>query len=104
MSQISLTQTQQNWLDHINNASEQKISLAHYAKQNNLHIKSLYAARIVLVKKGALAKPETNLFSNIMENKASETVNACRVILQNGIHIEFDSVELTTLFKMASQL
>ena len=104
MPQISLTDKQQNWLAHINNASDQKISLVHYAKENNLHIKNLYAARTVLVKKGVLERPETTHFSKIIENQPPEPINACRVILQNGVRIEFEHVDMVALLKTVSQL
>ena len=46
-----LTKIQQDWLDHINQAAEQKLSMSAYAKQNNLALKSFYNARSTFIKK-----------------------------------------------------
>ncbi|MCP4324040.1 MAG: hypothetical protein GY787_19710 [Alteromonadales bacterium] len=52
-----LTKTQQVWLDHVNKATAQKLSMSAYAIQNNLALKSLYNARALLMrKKGAISK------------------------------------------------
>jgi hypothetical protein len=46
-----LTQIQQGWLNHIHQATQQKISMSAYAKQNKLALKAFYNARTMLIKK-----------------------------------------------------
>ena len=104
MPQIQLTDVQQNWLMHITKASEQKISLSAYAKNNNLRLKSLYAARALLVDKGALSPPDKAAPLTGVHHPALATSVACKVILANGVQIEFADINISSLFSCVAQL
>ena len=100
MPHIQLTDIQQNWLMHITEASEQKISLSAYAKKYNLRIKSLYAARSLLVDKGVLPPPDTP----VVHHSSPTASVACKVTLANGVQIEFADITLSSLFSSVAQL
>ena len=107
MPQIQLTDIQQNWLMHITKASEQKISLSAYAKKNNLKLKSLYSARSLLVDKGVLPPPDKVTSLPVIHHSApaSPTTSvACKVMLANGVHIEFADINISSLFICVAQL
>ena len=44
-----LTKIQQRWLEHVNQATEQNLSMSAYAKQNDLSLKAFYNARSSLM-------------------------------------------------------
>lgn len=110
MQPHQLTEIQKYWLDHINQATKQKLSMSDYAKQNNLMLKSFYGARTLLTKKGVL--PTTGNKSllpiNPVLNRSSSNViqyaSSCRVTLCNGIIIELTDVDITKLLNSTSQL
>ena len=100
-----LTSKQQAWLDHINQALSQNISMSAYAKQNNLSIKAFYYARTVLVNIGRLpAKISTQLVSVTATDKPLVTQSKCRVTLLNGVVLDFSDVDMFTLIDKVSQL
>ena len=101
-----LTSKQQAWLDHINQALSQNISMSAYAKQNNLSIKAFYCARTVLVNIGRLpAKKSTPFVSVVTTEKAIVvTPSKCRVTLLNGVLLDFSDVDMVTLIEKVSQL
>ncbi len=101
-----LTKTQQIWLDHINKATEQNLSMPAYAKQNNLALKSLYNARALLMKKGILPSISSNYLVPLTVTPSSRPAisTSCRITLCNGVLIEFSDVELSVLLNSVSQL
>ena len=100
-----LTQKQQAWLDHVNQASSQNISMSAYAKQNDLSIKSFYAARTMLVNIGCLpCKASTQLVSVTATDKLVVTPSKCRVTFLNGVELDFSDVDMFTLIDKLSQL
>ncbi|MCG6201218.1 IS66 family insertion sequence element accessory protein TnpA [Psychromonas antarctica] len=101
-----LTKIQQGWLDHINQASEQNLSMSAYAKQHNLALKSFYNARSALIKKGVLPAIINNTLMpiTIPPLGAEQLSSSCRVTLCNGVIVELADIDLVSLFKSVSQL
>jgi len=101
-----LTKIQQGWLEHINQASKQKLSMSAYAKQHNLALKSFYNARSALIKRGVLPAITDNTLVpvTIMPSAVEQLSSSCRVTLCNGVIVELADVELVSLLKSASQL
>lgn len=101
-----LTYKQQAWLDHVNQASSQNISMSAYAKKNNLSIKAFYCARTMLIKIGCLPpKESTQLISVESINTVPPTqTSSCRVTLINGVMLDFSKVDLSLLIDKVSQL
>jgi len=75
-----------------------------YAKNNNLRLKSLYAARALLVDKGALSPPDKAAPLTGVHHPALATSVACKVILANGVQIEFADINISSLFSCVAQL
>jgi len=101
-----LTKIQQGWLDHINQASEQNLSMSAYAKQHNLALKSFYNARSAFIKKGVLPAITDNTLMpiTVIPSSVEQLCSSCRVTLCNGVVVEFADIELDSLFKSVSQL
>ena len=101
-----LTHNQQEWLDHVNQASEQNLSMSAYAKKNNLSLNAFYYARTALLQKGAIPQRENNPFIPMTYTNptSTNTATSCRVTLINGALIDFSEVDLGTLLKKVSQL
>ncbi|MCP4325971.1 MAG: hypothetical protein GY787_29890 [Alteromonadales bacterium] len=93
-----LTKTQQVWLDHINKAIEQNLSMFAYAKQNNLALKSLYYARALLMKKGIVPSISCDHLVPLAVKPTNDPIitTSCRVILPNGVLIECSDIDITT--------
>jgi len=106
MHKKTLTKIQQGWLDHINQASEQNLSMSAYAKQHNLALKSFYNARSALIKRGALPAITNNTLMpvTVMPSSTNLLTSSCRITLCNGVTVELADVELFSLLKSASQL
>ena len=101
-----LTKTQQVWLDHVNKATEQNLSMSAYAKQNNLALKSLYNARALLMKKGILPSISSNYLVplTVAAPNLPLLTASCRITLSNGVLIECSDINITTLLNSANQL
>ena len=101
-----LTKTQQAWLDHINKATVQNLSMSAYAKQNNIALKSLYNARALLMKKEILPSINSNYLVplTVMPPSLPTITTSCRITLSNGVLIECSDIDITTLLNSASQL
>ncbi|MCG6202820.1 IS66 family insertion sequence element accessory protein TnpA [Psychromonas antarctica] len=96
-----LTQIQQDWLHHINQAAMLSVSMSAYAKQNKLALPAFYHARSVLIKKGELQKsPHPSLVSV----NAPIRTTSCRITLSNGVIVELDDVDISDLLNSASRL
>jgi hypothetical protein len=110
MQPHQLTEIQKYWLDHINQATKQKLSMSDYAKQNNLVLKSFYGARALLTKKGVLSTTGNksllpiNPSLNLSSSNAIQYASSCRVILCNGVIIDLTDVDITKLLNSATQL
>lgn len=101
-----LTKIQQSWLDHINQATEQKLSMSAYAKQNNLALKSFYNARTMLIKKSVLPTitNDTLIPVTVMPSNTEQVSSSCKITLCNGVIVELVDVELVSLLNSVSQL
>jgi hypothetical protein len=101
-----LTKIQQIWLDHLNQATAQNLSMSAYAQQNNLALKSLYSARSSLIKKGRLPSIKINDLVPIIATPSSVPIitTSCRMILCNGIILELADVDISDLLNSAKQL
>ncbi len=101
-----LTKTQQAWLDHVNKATEQNLSMSAYAKQNNLALKSLYNARALLMKKGILPSISSNYLVPLTVTTPNLPLltTSCRVTLPNGVLIECSDIDINTLLNSANKL
>ena len=106
--QTPLTQKQQCWLDHVNQASTEKISMLAYAKKNGLPLKTFYHARSTLEQKGFLPPRTQNstpfMPVTITSPPSEKIAHACRVKLTNGVVIECSDIDLTSLLNSANQL
>ena len=101
-----LTKVQQAWLNHIHQATQQKLSMSAYAKQNNLPLKTFYNARSVLIKKGLLPPIIHNPLIPVTVTASSppKASNSCRITLCNGVIVELADINITSLLNSASQL
>ncbi|MCG6202740.1 IS66 family insertion sequence element accessory protein TnpA [Psychromonas antarctica] len=101
-----LTKIQQGWLNHIHQATQQKISMSAYAKQNKLALKAFYNARSMLIKKGLLPPIiHTPLMPVTVSNLPSpKPTSSCRITLCNGVIVELAGIDVTSLLNSASQL
>ncbi len=101
-----LTKIQQGWLNHIHQATQQKISMSAYAKQNKLALKAFYNARSMLIKKGLLPpiihKPLMPV--TVVNLSSSKETSSCRITLCNGVIVELAGIDVTSLLNSASQL
>lgn len=107
MQEIQLTQKQQEWLQHAQQAELQGISMVEYAQRHHLNLKLFYHNRAVLRQKGALPETGNNkkLVPVSLSAIQSDTSKAlCRISLPNGVVIELPSTELASIFTYASQL
>jgi len=85
-----LTEKQRYWIEHIQNAEAQKVSLASYAKTNQLDLKALYNWKWTLRKKGFIDSDNTLMheleFTQVrMATHSSVQLSAH---LPNGVLIE----------------
>ncbi|KPU83191.1 hypothetical protein JI57_02140 [Psychromonas sp. PRT-SC03] len=101
-----LTKIQQGWLEHINQASEQKLSMSAYAKQNNLALKSFYNARSMLIKKDMLPVITHNPLVpvTLTPSNTKQVISSCRILLCNGVIIELADIKISELLNSANQL
>ena len=101
-----LTKTQQHWLDHVHQATEQNLSMSAYAKQNNLSLKAFYNARSSLMQKGILPSISSHHLVPLAPALASnQNVTAsCRITLCNGVIVDLTDVSISELLTSASQL
>jgi hypothetical protein len=107
MQEIKLTQKQQEWLQHAQQADLQGISMVEYAKRHHLNLKLFYHNSSVLRKKGAL--PETGNNKKLVPVSLSPIQSdtpqiPCRISLPNGVVIELPSTELASILTYASRL
>jgi ABC-type hemin transport system ATPase subunit len=58
----SLTERQQYWLNHIHACETSGKSIADYAVKHDINVKTMYAGKKMLVKKGILPRTHSNRF------------------------------------------
>jgi hypothetical protein len=89
-SNPTLTEKQRYWMEHIQTAEAQKISLASYAKSNQLDLKALYNWKWILGKKGFIdsdltVRQELEFTQVRMATHSSAQLS---VLLSNGVRLE----------------
>lgn len=103
----TLTEKQQYWLDHIQQAKTQKQSLSDYARQHTLNLKALYNYQWLFRKKGVLG--HTSQSSNFVKvtGKITPTpILTMTLLFPNGIRMEIGGKEsdLSTLLNQVYSL
>lgn len=98
MQNKPLTAKQQYWLDHINSAQDQNLSLSDYAREHNISLTSLYKWRWYLSNKSYLNKPNTSAFVKIVPSRMVESKSAPVIaVLPNGVKLEFPTLTVDML-------
>jgi len=85
-----LTEKQRYWIEHIQNAEAQKVSLASYAKSNQLDLKALYNWKWILSKKGFIDS-DTTLVQGLEFTQVRMLTHSTAQLsahLPNGVRIE----------------
>ena len=95
MTDKAITERQQHWLDHLKTAEARGVSLAKYAKANDLKVKDLYQWKTSLVKRGFWSPPS----ASFVAVKAKPSSAVCSLVLPNGIRLEFQGVLSPELIK-----
>lgn len=109
MSATKLTEKQQYWLEHVEQAQSQGLSMSAYAKQHDLNLKLFYNMRTIFRQKGVLPQATDNgLMIPVSPPQLQHESIGCRVCLPNGVVIELSDIgresELAELLSSASQL
>jgi hypothetical protein len=93
--EISLTEHQRYWLDHLRACEVSGKGIAAYAAEHGLDAKAMYTGKKTLVKKGVL--PRSRRFARA-QVRPSVIDNAWRIGLPNGISVAFSgAVDAKTL-------
>jgi len=95
MSDHTITERQQYWLDHLKAAQDSDSTLVQYAEANSLKVKDLYQWKTALTKRGFWARPPSGFVS--VSSSAPRSV--CSLVLPNGFRLEFQGVLSSELIK-----
>jgi len=95
--EISLTEKQRHWLEHLQACEASGKGIAAYAADQGLDARTLYAGKKILVKKGVLPRTRRSRFHRVqVQDLVSD--NAWRILLPNGLVIDFTgAVDARTL-------
>ena len=85
---IRLTKKQQQWRDHIRAAESQGLTLSAYARQHQLPLPTLYSAKHVLLKKGALGKSSAPFVKVAAPASVMSLESRIHIILPNRVRLE----------------
>lgn len=107
MSESTITERQQYWLDQIRAANAFEGSIADYARAEGLTPKELYQWKTILTRRGLLpAKKIRSDFVPVATKPVRSGVVS--LVLPNGVRVEFDgelrSEQIHSLVTAASQL
>ena len=95
--EISLTEKQRHWLEHLQACEASSKGIAAYAAEHGLDAKAMYTGKKTLVKKGVLPCTRRRRFARA-QVKATVTDAAWRVQLTNGVSVAFSgAVDAQTL-------
>ena len=95
--EISLTDYQRHWLEHLRACEASGKGIAAYAGEHGLDAKAMYTGKKTLVKKGVLPRTRRRRFARAQVN-AAVTDNAWRIQLTNGVSVTFSgAVDARTL-------
>lgn len=90
--EVSLTETQQYWLEHIRACSKSGLTMKAYAEAYALSATALYAWKKTLRRKGVIEGPRTDRPGLFCKAVISEhRPGRARVLLPTGIVLELDS-------------
>ena len=93
----ALTRRQRFWLEHLDACREQRKSLKAYAREHDLSVSALYAAKASLKRRGAVdgaarSRPAATLVP--VRLSSTPAVTLVRVLLPNGVIVEVpDTIE-----------
>jgi len=95
--EISLTEKQRHWLEHLQACEASGKGIAAYAADQGLDARTLYAGKKILVKKGVLPRTRRNRFHRVqLQDRVTD--NAWRIQLPNGVVVAFSgAVDARTL-------
>lgn len=104
---ISLTEHQRGWLEHIRACDASGKGIAAYAADHGLDVKAMYAGKKLLVKKGVLPRTRPSRFARaqVIDPLAA---NAWHIQLPNGLAVSFsgtvDAGSLRTILTAAATI
>ena len=94
---ITLTDTQRHWLEHLQACEASGNGIAAYAAEHGLDAKAMYTGKKTLVKKGVLPRTRRRRFARAQVTTAVND-NAWRIQLTNGVSVAFSgAVDAKTL-------
>jgi hypothetical protein len=107
MSEATITERQQHWLDHIKAADDFDGSVADYARAEGLTPKELYQWKTILTRRGLLPNKKTRSdFVPVAITPVRSGVVS--LVFLNGVRLEFDgelgSEQMHSLVTAASRL
>ena len=95
--EISLTENQRHWLEHLRACEASGKGIAKYAATYGLDARAMYTGKKVLVKKGVLPRARRRRFQRV-QVKDPVAGSAWRVQLPNGVSVIFSgTVDSRTL-------
>lgn len=108
MSDVTITERQQYWLDHIRDAAALDGNLAAYARSAGLKPKELYSWKGILRSRGLLDQPAASSASGFVRVIAPARPSGVSLVLPNGMrlecHGELGPEQLEALVLAASRL
>ena len=108
MSETTMTERQQYWLDHVQAANVFDGSVADYARAHDLTPKELYQWKTILTRRGLLpGKKRRSDFVQVV-TPSSVSPTGVSLVLPNGVRLEFGgelgSEQVSSLVAAASRL
>ncbi len=105
--EISLTENQRHWLEHLRACEASGKGIAAYASEHGMDVKAMYAGKKVLVNKGVLPRTRPSRFQR-MQVKAPVAGATWRIQLPNGLSVAFsgavDARALSTVLTTAAAI
>jgi hypothetical protein len=103
----SLTERQQYWLNHIRACEASGKSIADYAVDHDINVKTMYAGKKMLVTKGILPRTRSNRFQRAQLSSLAANQD-WRIHLPNGVSVAFsgavDAQTLSTVLNTAASV
>ncbi len=95
--EVSLTEKQRHWLEHLRACEASGQGIAAYAVAHGLEARAMYAGKKILVKKGVLPRSRRSRFQRVQVKDAAPGTT-WRIQLPNGLSVAFSgSVDTRTL-------
>ena len=97
IKEISLTERQRHWLEHLRACDASGKGIARYAASHGLDAKAMYAGKKALVKKGILPRTRLSRFQRVQAKDPMPDNTWC-IRLPNGLLVTFvGTVDARTL-------